>query len=195
MTKLEYYLPWSLSGGILNIVGHALLSTLSPTTAVARWVGYLIVVGSGRGASMQMGIIAVQNHLSQDVMPVALATLIFSQNLGGAVLLCIANALFANRLRSVVSATAPSLDIQRVIAAGGSAAGVQALVDSTPGLELRVLQNAFSEGVSRVFQFAAGVSGAMVLASFGMGVRTKAEGEKKEEEGEKKEEARGEEKT
>jgi hypothetical protein len=54
VSKLEYYLPWSLSGGVSNVIGNALLSTLSPDTSVAKWVGYQIVVGCGRGAGMQM---------------------------------------------------------------------------------------------------------------------------------------------
>jgi hypothetical protein len=113
------------------------------------------------------------------MIPVAMSTLIFSQNLGAAVFLCIANTLFLNRLRSVISQDAPFLDIEKVIAAGGSAVGVRDLVDLNPGLDLRILQNAFSKGVDRVFQFFAGVAGVQVLLSFGMGMRTKVEEQKK----------------
>ncbi|KAK9242014.1 hypothetical protein V1506DRAFT_572943 [Lipomyces tetrasporus] len=46
--KLGYYLPASLFSGVVTAIGNGLLSMLSPTTSTGRWIGYQIVVGSGR---------------------------------------------------------------------------------------------------------------------------------------------------
>lgn len=54
VTKLGYYLPWALACGAIAAVGSGLLSTLTPETPTAKWVGYQIVVGSGRGMGLQM---------------------------------------------------------------------------------------------------------------------------------------------
>jgi hypothetical protein len=35
-------------------IGNGLVSTFSPTTSVAKWVVYQIIVGAGRGAGLQM---------------------------------------------------------------------------------------------------------------------------------------------
>jgi hypothetical protein len=179
VTKLHYYLPWTLTSAVLSVTAHALLSTLSPTTPTGRWIGYQVLAGAGRGAGLQMGIVAVQNHLAAapELVPVALSIVIFCQNLGAAVWLCIANTLFTNRLRAVLAATAPGLDAGLVVAAGGSAEGVGDLVDRT-GVPLGVLRHAFAESVDLVFLFLAAVSGAMVLLAFGMGVKTKSGREK-----------------
>lgn len=54
VSKIGYYLPVAVFGGILNSIGNGLLSTLTPTTQTAKWVGYQIVTGAGRGAAMQI---------------------------------------------------------------------------------------------------------------------------------------------
>lgn len=42
-----YYLPMAISGPCIAAVGYGLLSTLSPTTSKARWIGYQILYGFG----------------------------------------------------------------------------------------------------------------------------------------------------
>lgn len=54
VSKLGYYLPWAVFSGVLVTIGCGLVSTFSPTTSTARWIGYLIVLGAGRGSGMQM---------------------------------------------------------------------------------------------------------------------------------------------
>lgn len=54
VSKLGYYLPWAVFSGAVTAVGNGLLSTLSPTTKTATWIGFLIIVGAGRGSGMQM---------------------------------------------------------------------------------------------------------------------------------------------
>jgi MFS family permease len=42
-----YYLPMAIIGPCISAVGYGLLSTLSPTTSTAHWVGYQILYGVG----------------------------------------------------------------------------------------------------------------------------------------------------
>lgn len=42
-----YYLPMAIIGPCISAVGYGLLSTLSPTTPTARWIGYQILYGVG----------------------------------------------------------------------------------------------------------------------------------------------------
>lgn len=53
MTQVTgYYLPWVLAGSCLATIGYGLLSTLSPTTSTARWIGYQDIYGVGSGTGM-----------------------------------------------------------------------------------------------------------------------------------------------
>ena len=51
MQRFGYYLPWITSGTALTAAAYGLLSTLSPSTSVGRWIGYQILFGSGCGAA------------------------------------------------------------------------------------------------------------------------------------------------
>lgn len=54
VSKLGYYLPWSIVSAILTSVGCGLITTWSPTTSTGEWIGYQIILGIGRGAGLQM---------------------------------------------------------------------------------------------------------------------------------------------
>jgi hypothetical protein len=64
-SKLGYYLPWVIVGNILTSIGNGLLSTLSPHTPTARWIGYQVLLGAGRGSGLQM---VCENLLLIDTM-------------------------------------------------------------------------------------------------------------------------------
>lgn len=46
---LGYYLPFLLAGGAISAVGYGLLSTLSTTTPVSKWIGYQVLYGAASG--------------------------------------------------------------------------------------------------------------------------------------------------
>lgn len=52
--KVGYYLPFAAAGSAIAAVGNGLVSMFSPSTKTATWIGYQIILGSGRGIVMQM---------------------------------------------------------------------------------------------------------------------------------------------
>lgn len=52
--KLGYYTPLCLIGSAIAAVANGLLSTFVPQTSTGKWIGYQILLGFGRGMSMQM---------------------------------------------------------------------------------------------------------------------------------------------
>jgi len=52
--KLGYYLPWAVFSGIVASIGAGLISSWTPETTTAKWVGYQVILGLGRGAGFQM---------------------------------------------------------------------------------------------------------------------------------------------
>jgi len=52
--KTGYYLPEVIGGNCLVVAGAALMSTMRPDTSMGQWIGYQILLGTGRGFVMQL---------------------------------------------------------------------------------------------------------------------------------------------
>ncbi|CAI6342285.1 unnamed protein product [Periconia digitata] len=177
VSKLGYYLPWATLGGVLAAIGCGLMSTMDASTSTAAWAGYLFIAGAGRGAGMQMPLVAAQNNLPEKLIPTSLAFLIFAQGISGSVFIIISNTIFTQTLKSTLPMYAPSVSMQDALAAGASSDAIQQLVeghrDELPG----VLQ-AYSESLGNIWLMLMGFACLIFLASFGMGwtdVRKKKE--------------------
>ncbi|KAJ5509700.1 Major facilitator superfamily domain general substrate transporter [Penicillium freii] len=85
-------LPFLLMGGMISSIGYGLMSTLDTTTPVAKWIGYQVLYGVGSGS--------IQGLVAPEQIPLAMAIIIFAQNMGAATSLIVANAIFSNSLRS-----------------------------------------------------------------------------------------------
>ncbi|KAI4916828.1 hypothetical protein J4E90_003331 [Alternaria incomplexa] len=166
ISRMGYYLPWALVGGIITAIGNGLVSTFTASTSASVWIGYQILLGAGRGCGMQIAIIAVQNAVSPAQYPVALASVVFFQNLSTSIAAVIANTIFAQTLRSAITRYAPTISPQAAIDAGSSASAVRALV---PLGELDGVLRAYSEGLRDVFYFLVSIACLATLASLGMG--------------------------
>ncbi|OJJ08177.1 hypothetical protein ASPVEDRAFT_89407 [Aspergillus versicolor CBS 583.65] len=166
--KLGYYLPFAAAGSAIGAVGNGLVTMFAPDTPTAKWIGYQIVLGSGRGIGMQMGIIAIQNLLPPEKIPVGIAFMIFCQNFAGAIFVVVGEVIFTQQLVKQILAHAPSVSVEAALAAGASASSVRALVpDGSP--ELAGVLLAFSNSVDKVFYLLMGLCLAGFVAAFGMG--------------------------
>ncbi|KAL3472453.1 major facilitator superfamily-domain-containing protein [Aspergillus californicus] len=177
--RMGYYLPFAAAGSAISAVGNGIVSMFAPDTPTAKWIGYQIVLGSGRGIGMQMGLIAIQNLLPPQKIPVGIAFMIFCQNFAGAVFVSVGEVIFTQQLAKQILAHAPSVSVQAALDAGASASAVRALVPSgSPDLPGVLL--AFSNSVDKVFYLLMALCLAGFVAAFGMGwVDTR---KKKEEE-------------
>ncbi|KAH8705863.1 putative MFS multidrug transporter [Talaromyces proteolyticus] len=165
VSKLGFYLPWSVGSAILMSIGNGLFCTISPSTSTQEWIGYEILVGAGRGLGMQMPVIAIQNTLSPDAVSISMSLLSFSQTFGGAVFLTFGDTVFTNSLSTTVPTYAPGVNPEVVIAAGGT--GLREVI-SNPELLYGVLV-AYGKTIDRVFYLAAGCACATFLTTWGMG--------------------------
>ena len=93
-----------------------------------------------------------------------MAIAIFSQTLGGALFLSLAQTIFTNGLTATLPTSAPGVDPQTVIAAGAS--GVRGAVTRVqlPGVLL-----AYNKAINEDFYLAAGASVAIFGFAWGMG--------------------------
>lgn len=109
-------------------------------------------------------MIAVQTVLSADDMPMGLALLNFSQMMGGAVWLAVAQVIFSYGLRENLARFAPATDADKIIALGATA-----FRSFVPEAEMPGVLSAFSKAINWVFCLAVALVGISFLASFGVG--------------------------
>jgi hypothetical protein len=106
----------------------------------------------------------------------------FTFSLGGALSLCIAQTIFANKLEYDVRHHVPEVSVEQVLAAG--AYKLPELSEGSP-LVLESLRRAYKNALRDVFFFALAAAGAALLASLWMenrNLKTVAAGREQEEE-------------
>lgn len=109
-------------------------------------------------------MIAIQNSVQPQQIPVSVAMLMFCPQLAGALLVSFGNTIFSNSLRTLIPQYAPSVDPDTAIAAG--ATGLRSAVPSS------VLENvliAYAKSVDRVFYLGAACGACTFLLAWGMG--------------------------
>ncbi|KAF4952325.1 hypothetical protein FSARC_12668 [Fusarium sarcochroum] len=162
--RVGYYLPFATASAVLSSIGFGLLSTMNPHTSTAKWAGYQIVMGFGRGLGLQMSILAIQANTSPDITPIAMAVLVFCQTFGGAIFVSAANVIFTNKLRDELESRLPNIDTQSIIDAGAGAVS-----DIVSPANLPQVLSAYSEGVRATFLLCVACTSIMFFTSFGMG--------------------------
>lgn len=108
--------------------------------------------------------IAIQNLVPAAQIPIAMAILIFCQNLGGAVLLIVAQTVFSSSLRDQLTQLVPDADAALIIAAG--ARSVRQVVS---GEQLAGVLQAYSVSVDRVMYLGVATSAAAFAFACGLG--------------------------
>ncbi|KAJ5765128.1 hypothetical protein N7520_004687 [Penicillium odoratum] len=162
--KVGYYLPFSVTSGGLSAIGNGLISLFSSSTTTGTWIGYQILIGAARGLGTQAPIVAVQNILPGAQISVALSLLFFSQTLGQAIFLTLAQVIFISSLKSGLAKYAPSVDSEAVVAVG--ATGIRDVVSKGT---LKGVLMAYSQGIDHVFYLAAGIAVGSFFVAWGMG--------------------------
>jgi hypothetical protein len=122
MSKFGYYMPWYLLGGILAVIGGALLYTVNPLSSTGRIYGYSVLPAIGAGLFSQASLSVAQVKVEPDKVPHAVAYIGCAQ-IGGITLgLVISNTIFLNDATIKISAILPShlrSEVQQAISGGG----------------------------------------------------------------------------
>ncbi|KAG4426677.1 hypothetical protein IFR04_000108 [Cadophora malorum] len=129
VTMLGYYAPFMILGTIFGAIGVGLLSTLTPDSGHAKWIGYQCIAGIGIGFGMQQPLIAVQTVLDISLVPIGTSIVIFVQTLGGALFVSIGQNVFSNKLVEGLAKYAPSVDPLSVLRIGATS------LQSSPDLD------------------------------------------------------------
>lgn len=134
VTVLGYYTPFMLLSSVLMSIGAGLLATLEVDSGSAKWIGYQFIFGAGVGFGMQQTLVVVQTVLPSADIAIGTAIIMFSQTLGGALFISVAQNVFTNSLIKNLAAVVPDLN--------------SALVRNTGATELKnVIAKEFLPGV------------------------------------------------
>lgn len=118
MSKLGYYMPWYLVGGVLVVVGSALMYTVEQETAMSRVYGYTVPLGVGVGMFLQASFSVAQAVVATEDIPPAIGFITLAQSLGITLALAIGNAVLLNSSQTNIQRIlpdVPSSDIQAAI--------------------------------------------------------------------------------
>jgi hypothetical protein len=109
-------------------------------------------------------MVATQNILSPEQIPLGISLIAFCQSFGGSMFLTFAQVIFSYSLLDGLRRFAPTVDIPKVIDAG--AAGLRNVVQPE---DLAGVIEAYNLSFTREFYLAAAAYSAMVLSAWGMG--------------------------
>ena len=109
-------------------------------------------------------IIAVQNSVPPQQLPIAMALITFSQSFGAALFLSFAETIFGNSFATLIPQYAPSVNSQSVIDAGATA-----FRDVVSASDLAGVLTAYAISIDRVFYMAAALGAGCFAFAWGMG--------------------------
>lgn len=129
----------------LMAIGQGLMSTFTPGSGQGEWVGYQFLTGFGLGFGMQTVGLAVQTVLPREDVSTGMAISFFGQQLGGAIFLCVGQAIF-NQLMGAELSRIPGLDASVIVNAGATE-----LHDRVPEGSMGLVIHAYNAACSRIF--------------------------------------------
>jgi hypothetical protein len=120
ITAVGYYTPFFYLSTIFMAIGAGLLTTFTTSTNHSKWIGYQVIYGFGVGMGMQQPLICAQTVLPLVDVPVGTAVIMFTQTLGGALFISVAQNVFQNQLVRNLQSTVPNLDPGIVLQVGAT---------------------------------------------------------------------------
>ena len=145
VARVGYYTPFMIVGVCIMSTGAGLLTTLELDTPQAKWIGYQFLWGFGMGMTFQAPNLAAQTVLQTKDVPVGTSLMFFSQLLGGAVFLSVAQNVLNNQLLGRLSGV-PGFTPEFFRTAGATS-----LTDLPPAIKAVVLP-AYNEALREVFR-------------------------------------------
>ncbi|KAJ4393370.1 hypothetical protein N0V93_002578 [Gnomoniopsis smithogilvyi] len=128
-------------------IGAGLFTTISITSPTIAWAAFMVITGIGIGIVQQIPYTAVQAVLSLEDVATGNAIAVFSNQLGGAVALAIAQNLLTSKLQISIPQDVDSVTASEVLAVGVD--GLASLT-SSPTV-LHPLRQAYSDSVRYTF--------------------------------------------
>jgi predicted MFS family arabinose efflux permease len=119
ISRVGYYNPFFLLSSIIMPIGAGLITTFTPTTGHAKWIGYQVIFGLGLGFGAQQPLNVIQTVLGRSDIATGSALVMFLRFLGSAVFLPVAQNIFINSLVSKLT-NLPGIDADAITNGGAT---------------------------------------------------------------------------
>lgn len=139
MSAYGVYMPWYTVGGILTVIGGALMYTVDTESSVSRVYGYSVILGLGVGMFAQASFSVAQAVVAPELIPSAVGFITCAQVSGVTIALAIANSVFLNQSQTGIQKILPGVPVAEIQAAIAGA-GSQFVASLSEGVKLEVLK-------------------------------------------------------
>lgn len=146
MSKTGYYMPWYLGGGILSVIGSALMFTVTESSSISRIYGYSVVLAIGTGSFVQASFSVAQAKVKPHEIPLAVGFITCAQVGGVTIAVAIANSIFLNQSTHQIRQILPDVPLETVrsAVAGSGSALFKSLTPETKALVLHAIVKSIS---------------------------------------------------
>ncbi|KAI1264235.1 MFS general substrate transporter [Xylariaceae sp. FL1019] len=160
--KVGYYVPAMITSPSLLAIGQGLMSTFRVNEVLSHWIGFQVIAGFGLGIGMQASSLAAQAVLPMPDVPIGIAIMFFSQQLGGGIFTSVGQNLLSTYLVSHLTGI-PGINPSTITSEGAAD-----LVSSVaPEYRLKV-KTVYNEAISKIFLTAMGVALVAVFSALFM---------------------------
>ena len=180
VTRLGYYNPSILVGGVLVPIGVGLLTLFKVDTAHPMWIGVQFLFGFGVGCGLQQTNIAAQTVLAKKDAPTGVSVVFFCQGIGGTISVAMAQNVLDNKLVSGLQGLS-KISPNAIVTTGATE-----LRTAFPSEQLPAVLKVYNHALVIVFYVALGFSCTAIFGGLGMEWKTLKKGKGKA--GEKKDE-------
>lgn len=153
-------MPQMIACSVVTPIGIGLLSTLTPESTSAAWIGYQVLTGIGIGLGAQLPYIVLRIKLRPNLLTTGTPSIFFMQAMGNALFITGSQSIFLNRLMSSLRSHVPGVDIPSIIGAGPIN-----IFESVPQQDLAGVRLAYNYALTTTFVAAAGIAAASILGS------------------------------
>jgi hypothetical protein len=169
-TRIGYYNPSMYIGTITGSIGAGLLLRLHVDSPLADWLPPLLLLGMSTGFAFQTGILAAQTVLSSAAdVSIGTSAMVLAQTLGGALFLCVAQAVFQDKTLSLLAERAPGVDPALLLAAGASSRLQDVLLAAAvPMQAVQIVLGCFNDSLREVWVVVLAMSAVSGLGAVGM---------------------------
>ena len=162
INKFGWYNPFLLACTALMTIGAGLLTTLKVDSGAGAWIGFQLLFGLGLGMGVQQASLAAQAALPKADVAIGVSLMLFTQSLGGAVMVCIGQTVFTN---SLLKGLAGIPGINPLIILNAGATDLQSVVPHK--LVGQVLQ-VYNHALAMALIVAVAVAGLSIVPAVGM---------------------------
>ena len=156
------YKVFPIVGSAVMTLGMYLLATVHATTSDGVMYLYMVILGLGLGAVMQVLVIAVQNAVPYEELGVATAGATFFRSIGGSFGAAIFGAIFANVIGGRLASALHGYPVPRDLGSSVSPASLQHL----PAGVHAAVASAYASTVGTVFLVAVPIMGLAFLLTW-----------------------------